>query len=47
MLFYSRSKVNKLILLRYKLDSVFSRLFKAAFVNLAKRSSFALCSCYT
>jgi hypothetical protein len=44
MLFCNSSKVNKLILLRRELYPVFSRLFKAAFVNLAKRSTVLLCA---
>jgi hypothetical protein len=43
MLFYSYSKVNKLVLLRCKLYSVLSRLLKTAFVNLAKYSTVLLC----
>jgi hypothetical protein len=44
MLFCNSSKVNKLILLRRELYPVFSRLFKATFVNLAKRSTVLLCA---
>jgi hypothetical protein len=36
MLFYNYSKVNKLILLRYKLYLMFLRLLKTALINLAK-----------
>jgi hypothetical protein len=36
MLFYNNSKVNKLVLLKYKLYSVFLCLFKTALINLAK-----------
>jgi hypothetical protein len=36
MLFCSYNKVNKLILLKYKLYLVFLYLFKTAFINLAK-----------
>jgi hypothetical protein len=39
MLFCSYNKVNKLILLRYKLYPVPLCLFKAAFINLAKYST--------
>jgi hypothetical protein len=39
MLFCSCNKVNKLILLRYKLYPMFLRLLKAALINLAKRST--------
>jgi hypothetical protein len=39
MLFYNSNKVNKLVLLRRKLYPVPLRLFKAALVNLAKRST--------
>jgi hypothetical protein len=39
MLFYSNSKVNKLILLRHKLHPVPLCLFKTALVNLAKHST--------
>jgi hypothetical protein len=44
MLFCSSNKVNKLVLLRRELHPVPSRLFKAAFVNLAKRSTVLLCA---
>jgi hypothetical protein len=44
MLFCSCSKVNKLVLLRCELYLVFSRLLKAALVNLAKRSTVLLCA---
>jgi hypothetical protein len=36
MLFYNNNKVNKLIFLRHKLYLMFLRLFKTAFINLAK-----------
>jgi hypothetical protein len=36
MLFYNYNKVNKLILLRYKLYLMFLCLLKTAFINLAK-----------
>jgi hypothetical protein len=39
MLFCSSNKVNKLVLLRRKLYSMFLCLFKTALVNLAKRST--------
>jgi hypothetical protein len=42
MLFYNNNKVNKLILLRHKLYSVFLYLFKTVFINLAKRSTVLL-----
>jgi hypothetical protein len=44
MLFRSCSKVNKLVLLRYKLYLMSLRLLKAALVNLAKRSTVLLCA---
>jgi hypothetical protein len=44
MLFYSNSKVNKLILLRHKLYLVFLCLFKITLINLAKRSIVLLCA---
>jgi hypothetical protein len=44
MLFHSRSKVNKLVLLRCELYPVFSRSLKAALVNLAKRSTVLFCA---
>jgi hypothetical protein len=44
MLFCSCNKVNKLILLRYKLYLMLLRLFKTALVNLAKRSTVLLCA---
>jgi hypothetical protein len=43
MLFCSYNKVNKLILLRYKLYFVLLRLFKTALINLAKYSIVLLC----
>jgi hypothetical protein len=39
MLFCSSNKVNKLVLLRRKLYSMFLCLFKTALMNLAKRST--------
>jgi hypothetical protein len=44
MLFCSSGEVNKLVLLRRELHPVPSRLFKAALVNLAKRSTVLLCA---
>jgi hypothetical protein len=44
MLFYNRSKVNRLILLRYKLYPMPSRLLKTALINLAKRSTVLFCA---
>jgi hypothetical protein len=44
MLFRSRSKVNKLVLLRCELYLMPSRLLKTALVNLAKRSTVLLCA---
>jgi hypothetical protein len=44
MLFRSRNKVNKLVLLRYKLYSVLLRLLKAALMNLAKRNTVLFCA---
>jgi hypothetical protein len=44
MLFYSRNKVNKLILLKCKLYPVFSRLLKTTLVNLAKHSTVLFCA---
>jgi hypothetical protein len=44
MLFRSRSKVNKLVLLRCELHPVPLRLLKTALVNLAKRSTVLLCA---
>jgi hypothetical protein len=38
MLFYSYNKVNKLILLRYKLYIMLLYLLKTALINLAKHS---------
>jgi hypothetical protein len=43
MLFYNSNKVNKLILLRRELYSVFLCLFKTAFINLAKYSIVLFC----
>jgi hypothetical protein len=42
MLFCSYSKVNKLILLRYKLYLVLLCLLKTAFINLAKYNTVLL-----
>jgi hypothetical protein len=42
MLFCSCNKINKLVLLRYKLYSVPLRLFKAALINLAKYNTVLL-----
>jgi hypothetical protein len=44
MLFRSYNKVNKFVLLRYKLYSVLSRLLKTALINLAKHSTVLLCA---
>jgi hypothetical protein len=44
MLFCSYNKVNKLILLRYKLYLVPLRLLKTALINLAKRNTVLLCA---
>jgi hypothetical protein len=44
MLFRSRNKINKFILLRYKLYLVFLCLLKTALINLAKRSTVLLCA---
>ena len=44
MLFYSYNKVNKLILLKYKLYLMFLYLFKTAFINLAKYNIVLLCA---
>jgi hypothetical protein len=44
MLFRSYNKVNKLILLKYKLYPVFLRLLKTALVNLAKYNTVLLCA---
>jgi hypothetical protein len=44
MLFCSYSKINKLVLLRYKLYPMLSRLFKTALINLAKSSTVLLCA---
>jgi hypothetical protein len=38
MLFYSYNKVNKLILLRYKLYFMLLCLFKTVLINIAKRN---------
>jgi hypothetical protein len=42
MLFHSRSKVNKLVLLRYELHPVLLCLLKTALINLAKRNTVLL-----
>jgi hypothetical protein len=42
MLFYSNNKVNKLVLLRRELYSVFLCLFKTMFINLAKYNTVLL-----
>jgi hypothetical protein len=44
MLFCSRSKVNKLVLLRYELHPMPLRSLKTALVNLAKHSTVLLCA---
>jgi hypothetical protein len=44
MLFCSRNKVNKLVLLRCELYLVLLCLLKTALVNLAKRSIVLLCA---
>jgi hypothetical protein len=44
MLFCNCSKVNKLVLLRYKLYPVSLRLFKTVLINLAKHSTVLLCA---
>jgi hypothetical protein len=44
MLFRSRSKVNKLILLRYELYPVSLCLLKTALVNLAKYNTVLFCA---
>jgi hypothetical protein len=44
MLFYGYNKVNKLVLLRRELYLVPLCLFKAALINLAKRSTILLCA---
>jgi hypothetical protein len=44
MLFYSCNKVNKLVLLRYKLYPMPLCLFKTALINLAKHSTVLLCA---
>jgi hypothetical protein len=43
MLFYNNNKINKLILLKYKLYFVFLYLFKTAFINLAKYNIVLFC----
>jgi hypothetical protein len=44
MLFCSYNKVNKLILLRYKLYLMLLCLLKTALINLAKYSTVLLCA---
>jgi hypothetical protein len=44
MLFYSNSKVNKLVLLRHKLYLVFLCLFKIVLINLAKYNTVLFCA---
>jgi hypothetical protein len=44
MLFYNYNKVNKLILLKYKLYPMPLRLLKTVFINLAKHSTVLLCA---
>jgi hypothetical protein len=44
MLFRGYNKVNKLVLLRRELYSVFLCLFKTALINLAKYSTVLLCA---
>jgi hypothetical protein len=44
MLFCNSNKVNKLVFLRRKLYPVFLYLFKAALINLVKRSTVLLCA---
>jgi hypothetical protein len=44
MLFYNNNKVNKLILLKYKLYPVPLCLFKTAFINLAKYNIVLFCA---
>jgi hypothetical protein len=44
MLFCSYNKVNKLVLLRYKLYFVLLYLLKTALINLAKRNTVLLCA---
>jgi hypothetical protein len=44
MLFYNNNKINKLILLRYKLYLVFLYLFKTMFINLTKHNTVLLCT---
>jgi hypothetical protein len=44
MLFRSCNKVNKLVLLRYKLYPMPLRLLKTAFINLVKRNTVLLCA---
>jgi hypothetical protein len=44
MLFCSSNKVNKLVLLRHKLYSVFLCLFKIVLVNLAEYSTVLFCA---
>jgi hypothetical protein len=44
MLFYSYNKVNKLVLLKYKLYLMLLRLFKVVFINLTKYNTVLLCA---
>jgi hypothetical protein len=44
MLFCSNNKVNKLILLKYKLYFVFLCLFKITLINLAKYNIILFCA---
>jgi hypothetical protein len=44
MLFCSYNKVNKLILLKYKLYLVPLHLFKTALINMAKHNTVLLCA---
>jgi hypothetical protein len=44
MLFYNYNKVNKLVLLRYKLYLVPLRLLKTILMNLAKHNIVLLCA---
>jgi hypothetical protein len=44
MLFYNNNKINKLILLRHKLYSVFLCLFKTVLINLAKYNIVLFCA---
>jgi hypothetical protein len=44
MLFYNSNEVNKLVLLRHELYSVFLCLFKTVLINLAKRNTVLFCA---